>query len=199
MNINITSFFHYNVIDSCSIWNILSSERIYYSSLSIGCDYSMTQFVEYECLYKPRKSTTIVGENLKNYLKQEISRSKFKTCNLSIDDLQDIQLLQNRKKLGIGELSSIAFAKKTGQAFLTDDKTARKLGNEVLGRDKVQTTPHLVGYLFYKNRLVDGDLKKIIQDHNKIASNNWSKLDRFFQQVYEESMRIKLYENSKGT
>jgi len=108
----------------------------------------MTGYVAYECLYKKRKlglNTTSIER-----LEKEIKAGKFTTYNITIDDLQDIEILNNRKRLGKGELSAIVFAQKTRQAFLTDDKKARKLGNDVLGSENVQTTPHLVGYCFYK-------------------------------------------------
>jgi len=48
--------------------------------------------------------------------------------------------------LGIGGLSSIAFSKKINQSFLTDDQNARKIAKEILRDDKIQTTPHIVGW-----------------------------------------------------
>jgi len=51
----------------------------------------------------------------------------------------------------------MVFAKKTNQAFMTDDQKARLLGNDYLGSSRVQTTPHLFGWLFYIGRLSDTD------------------------------------------
>jgi hypothetical protein len=99
--------------------------------------------------------------------------------------------------LGLGELSSIAFAQKTGLSFLTDDKAARKFGGEILGNQRVQTTPHLVGFLFYSRFLVDGDLALIIEQHNTSVAHRWGKLDEFFKSVYNESMRLRLLMNVK--
>ena len=74
----------------------------------------------------------------------------------------NLDVLEKRRNLGKGELSSIVFAKKAGQPFLTDDKGARNLAESILNKDQVQTTPHLCGWLFYKNILTDSDKDSII-------------------------------------
>ncbi len=192
MNIDITEFNLCNVVDTCSVWNILASSKIYSASVEAQCYFSFTKYVEYECLVKPRKSVSNQHLDLCKKLKSEIINKKIVSYDLTIGDLQEVKLLESRKKLGLGELSSIAFAKKTNQAFLTDDKAARKLGNEILGRNKVQTTPHLVGHLFFIGILIDSDLKLITSEHESSISNDWGKLSAFFQNVYEEGMKLKL-------
>lgn len=192
MNSNITRFWLNNVIDTCSIWNILSSELLYRSSLVAGCCFALTNYVEYECLYKKRKSRN--NHSLVLKLQRELSQRKFMSYGISIDDLQEIEILNNRKKLGKGELSSIVFAKKTRQAFLTDDRKARSLAKIVLGDDYVQTTPHLVGFCFYKRILLDGDFSTLLNEHKASLSGDWGDLCVFFKDAYEESLRIKLME-----
>ncbi|HWV66724.1 hypothetical protein, partial [Chitinophaga sp.] len=124
----------------------------------------------------------------------EIATQRFTNCDITIDDLQEIEILQNRKNLGKGELSSIVFAKKTRQAFLTDDKKARVLAQKVLGNEFVQTTPHLVGFCFYKRYLVDSDFNLLIAEHQASLTSSWGDLSRFFKEAYEESLRIGLIE-----
>lgn len=192
MNSDLTRFERFNVIDSCSIWNILSSSVIYNASLEAGCFYSFTNFVKYECLYKRGKQDRD-GELL-DKLSKEIKNEKFKVCAITIDDLQEIDILENRKRLGKGELSSIVFAKKTNQAFLTDDKKARSLAISILGKSKVQTTPHLVGFCFYKRHLLDGDFASVVSQHLASLKGTWGDLSIYFKDVYEESLRIKLLE-----
>ncbi|MFZ4929152.1 hypothetical protein [Chryseobacterium sp. Mn2064] len=192
MNSDITQLKFHNVIDSCSVWNILLSPTIYQASMTAGCFFIMTEYVAYECLYKKRTS----GFNLEyiNKLEREISKQKFTTHSITIDDLQDIEILNNRKKLGKGELSAIVFAQKTRQAFLTDDKKARKLGIDVLGKENVQTTPHLVGYCFYKRYLLDTDYSTLINEHTSTLKGSWGNLSNFFKEVYEHSLQIHLME-----
>ena len=197
MQINLAEFSLINILDSCSVWNILSSTKIYITSLSAGCHFSFTKYVEYECLVKPRKHPTANDAALRELLIKEIAKKKFQTHEISINDLQSVGLPEDRKRLGKGELSSIAFAKKTNQPFLTDDKAARTFAKKVLGTGQVQTTPHLVGHLFYKRHLLDGDLNVIVAEHNAYIASNWGRLDNFFKSVYEESLRIRLMETMK--
>ncbi len=190
MNSDITKFYTLNVIDSCSVWNILSIPIVYNASLIAGCFYSFTNYVHYECLKKTGSKPR--NANLCSELKREIAKNNFKVCDITIEDLQEMEILEARKKLGKGELSSIVFAKKTNQVFLTDDKKARNLAKEVLGKDRVQTTPHLVGYCFFQRILLDGDYPSIIADHKASLTSNWGDLEIYFKEAYEESLKIKL-------
>jgi hypothetical protein len=194
MNSDITQLKLYNVIDSCSIWNILLSPTIYKASIQAGCYYSLTNYVKYECLVKKRVNARDLGAV--NKLHNEILKEKFVSCDITIEDLQEMEILQNRKKLGKGELSSIVFAKKAKLAFMTDDKKARKLGNEVLGKEYVQTTPHLVGYCFYKRYLLDGDYADLLTEHTSTLRGSWGDLSTFFKIAYETSLKIHLMERS---
>lgn len=195
MNSNITKLHLVNVTDSCSVWNILTSPIIFKASAQAGCYFALTKFVSYECLYKKRKQ--LHDQNLIKILELEISKGRFTPCDITIDDLQEIEILENRKRLAKGELSSIVFAKKTRQAFLTDDRKARNLGKEVLGNDYVQTTPHLVGHFFYKRLLLDADFPVLIAEHQAALKGSWGDLTSFFTEMYEESLRIGLMERQQ--
>lgn len=187
MNIDITKFEKLNIIDTCSIDNLLSSETLYRAALTANCIFCYTKFVEYEMLYKNRKKINEHSMKLQQKLKAETILNKFECHSLSIDDLQEIEILEKRKKLGGGELSSIAFAKKINQCFMTDDSNARKLGQSVLGDKRVQTTPHLLGWLFYIRDLIDGDFPSIIKEHESY----FRPLSEYFKEAYYESLRIK--------
>lgn len=188
MTIDITSFNKINIVDSCAIWNILSCNLLYTRTLSNKCYFSVTKFVEYECLTKVRSSPSDKDIQIQYRLRKEIGCSNIKTCSLSIDDLQDIQLLKARKNLGMGELSSIAFAMKINQSFLTDDQPARKFAASILGKDKVQTTPHLLGYFIFERIIIDNEVNEIIGEHNSFDRP----LEPYFREVYGEAMRIQL-------
>lgn len=194
MNSDITQLKLYNVIDSCSIWNILLSPTIYQASIVAGCYYSFTTYVKYECLIKKR----IVSRNHTEVdkLQKEIDNNRFVSCDITIEDLQEMEILESRKRLGKGELSSIVFAKKARLAFMTDDKKARKLGNDVLGKEYVQTTPHLVGYCFYKRHLLDGDYANLITEHTSTLRGSWGDLSPFFKIAYETSLQIHLMQRN---
>lgn len=187
MNIDITNCNKINLIDSCSLWNVLSSLIIYSVVIENKFSFSITKFVEYECLYKPRTVPNKKDEELQARLKSEIKKGNVTCHNLSIEDLQDDLLLKNRDSIGIGELSSIAFARKVSISFLTDDQKARKLATEILGGKYVQTTPLVLGWLFYNNLLSDADIEGIIQSHKEY----FRPLEKYFREVYDESLRLK--------
>ena len=184
MDTDIKSFNTINVVDSCSIWNIMSSILLLTASMQAKCFLSITKFVEYECLYKPRKDILKTEEDLKSKLNDLLIKKEISCYSLSISDLQEVELLNSRKKLGLGELSSIAFAKSTNQCFLTDDQKARKLAKEVLGKNMVQTTPHLLGWLLANYFLSENDLDLIIKEHNY----NKRPLEPYFRAIHPMSL-----------
>ena len=173
-----------NVVDACAIWNIISTQLLRTTAYSAGCYFCCTDFVYYECLYKPRTIGKPEDIALQDLLKQEMKSGKFKNYHLDIEDLQEIDVLQKRKNLGKGELASIAYAKKTRQAFLTDDRGARNLAEEVLTHDMVQTTTHLLGWLFFESYLSDGDLNQVIDQHKEYNG----KLEKYFRVMYERAL-----------
>ena len=173
-----------NVVDTCAIWNIISTQLLRTAAHSVGCSFCCTYFVYYECLYKPRTKIKPEDEALQDLLRQEMKTGKFKNYHLDIEDLQEIDVLEKRKNLGKGELASIAFAKKTRQAFLTDDRNARNLAEGVLTHHMVQTTAHLLGWLFFKHFLDDSALDQIIDEHEKYNG----KLRAYFIVMYERAL-----------
>lgn len=193
--LNPATFHTCNVTDSCSIWNILSSNTLYRSALAATpkCHFCCTEFVYYECLIRPRKTETEPEKELREKLVRERQKGEqFASYSLTIEDLQDVEVLENRKKLGKGELSSIFFAKKTQQAFMTDDKKARNLAETYLDPKMVQTTPHLFGWLMYSNVLADSDKDKIIQEHSAFRTTNWGNLSKFFEVMYGKALEHRL-------
>jgi hypothetical protein len=187
MTIDITRCNKVNIIDSCSIWNLLSSLTLFNRLESNNFHFSITRYVEYECLYKQRTEITKEDTEIQDRLVKHRNKGKFLTHNLTIDDLQDEAIVNNSRKLGIGELSTIAFCKKIAQTFLTDDQGARKIGQRVLGHNNVQTVPHLFGWLFYEGDLIDSDLELIIFEHNNFIRP----LEKYFRQVYDEALRLR--------
>lgn len=191
MAIDPSRFYLHNIIDTCGVWNVLSSLTVYRRARNGGVNFICTGFVIYECLYKPRKSTDPCDSELCSRLRTAQQASDFKTYPLDIADLQTIEILENRKRLGKGELSSLAFALKTGQAFLTDDQKARKLAREVMRRSITQTTPHLVGWLFFTGQLVDSEKDTVIKEHQEMNRP----LSKYFEEMYLESCRCRLMAN----
>lgn len=188
MEIDVSQFHRLNVADTCAVWNLLSSRRFFEAARSAGCFFCFSQFVRYECLFKIRKSPSQTETRLQELLHKEIGKGTFQSHHLDIEDLQDVAILEKRKNLSKGELSSIAFAKKTQQAFLTDDQKARKLAAVVLEKRMIQTTPHLFGWLFFIDRLSDADKNAIVSEHSRCGRP----LAPYFEMTYAEALRCRL-------
>ena len=191
ISLDIRNFYPYNIIDSCSISNLLSSSKFYVASINSGCKFYCTTFVLYECLHKAPKNDRPTLPEFRNRLKDAITQGNFQKHDILVEDLQEIEVLQKRKKLSKGELSSMVFAKKTGQAFMTDDRKARILASEYLGCNLVQTIPHLFGWLFYNGMLLDGDKATILDDHIKMERP----LAEHFETMYLEALQLRLASN----
>jgi predicted nucleic acid-binding protein len=73
-----------------------------------------------------------------------------KRVHIDLEDLQEVEILAQRRNLSKGELSAIAFARRTGQAILTDDQKARRLAETALASQYAQTVPHLAAWLLYE-------------------------------------------------
>lgn len=188
MTINFTECSKINVTDTCALWNVLSSSILFGVLIEQQFIFSCTSYVIYECLYKPRTTINSNDTRLKEWAKSLIQKKEIETHQLTIEDLQDEKIMKYRNRIGHGELSSIAFAKKTGLCLLTDDQKARKLGGEILGLDKIQTTPLLFGWLLFHGHLGDQDLEPVISDHKQ----NGRPLEKYFREVHAESWRVKL-------
>jgi len=177
-------------IDTCAVWNILSSRTL--TTAARGrCHFVLAEYVRYECLVKPWNSPESAA--LRARLSDELASGKhFAVHSLAIDDLRE--LVANVGKLGRfhrGELAALALARKLYSGFLTDDRTARKVGENALGLDRVRTTPHLVGWLVYGGHLTDGDIPTIITD-NAALNKRYGSLGDFIQMCYQHAMGLKL-------
>ena len=98
-----------------------------------------------------------------------------------------------RKRLGKGELSSIAFAMKIGHAVITNDQKARKLAAAV-GRVLVQTTSHLFSWLMFTGKLGDSDKALVIQQHEEMELD----LATHFEQAYTLALKCKINSVPRG-
>lgn len=188
MAIDPSKFHLVNVADTCSVWNILSSARLHAAAKEARCEFCITGFVRYECLTKPRKrELTSADTELVRRLVQEQGRGGFVAHSCDIGDLQAVKILESRKRLGKGELSSIAFAMKIGQAVITDDMKARKLAEDS-GHALTQTTPHLFAWLIFKGRLGDSDKGTVIEQHKEMKQP----LAPHFETAYEMALQCRL-------
>jgi predicted nucleic acid-binding protein len=179
-----------NVADTCGVWNILSSDRLSMAAFSAGCQFIITDFVNYECLLKTRRSERSNERELQSRLRKAQSEGKFRSFSCQIEDLQTMAILENQRRLGKGELSTIAFAIKYQQAVFTDDQKARRLASTVC--PAVQTTPHLFSWLVFTRRLVDADKDIVISQHRALGRP----LSTFFEEAYALALKFLLFEGS---
>jgi len=186
--IDVTKFSKHNIIDTCAIWNVLSSVELYRATMRASINFYCSEFVIYECLYRHRTTNKEEDKKLQQILLEERKKDLFLSFKLDIEDLQLVNILQTRKKLGLGEISSIALAIKTKQAFLTDDQRARKLAMSVQEGTIVQTVPQMFGWLFFVGILIDGDKDVIITQHQEMNGI----LTKYFIQTYMEACRCRL-------
>jgi hypothetical protein len=187
MAINPSHFETTNIVDTCAVWNLLSSRRLYNAALLARCHFVITSFVQYECLHKHRNVNKRNDNELRSRLRTEQANGQFTVYASDIEDLQTIALLQGRKRLGKGELSSIAFAMKHRQAILTDDQKARRLATDA-GHISVQTTPHLFGWLVFIGLLGDHDKSVVIAEHRELDGI----LTKYFEDAYLLALRWRL-------
>ncbi len=144
----------------------------------------MTDFTLYECLGKPRKKIREADLELQRRLRAARQQGQFMSYPLDVEDLQTVEILERRQQLSKGELSSIAFAKKTRQAFLTDDQAARALAATEIDEPLVQTTPQMLGWLVFIGRLGDSDIGGITDEHERLERP----LKPYFAAMYKEGM-----------
>jgi predicted nucleic acid-binding protein len=198
MAIDPSNFHKNNVIDTCAIWNLLSSKLLYTTSQKAGCQFCFTYFVYYECLHKPRKDPKPEEIELQDRFRHEYNNrnnNQWQCHHLTIEDLQDVEVLQKRMNIDKGELASITYAKKTGKAFLTDDQKARELAAQFITAKMVQTTPHLLSWLLFISYLSDSDLQPIIKEHKYF----YRPLEKYFSKVYRMVLDYKLKAFSNTT
>ena len=145
-----------NVADTCSLWNLLASPLLYRAAKSVSVSICSTQFVRYECLFKPGKKDPTRAE-LQSRLQVCVGKNELMFCDIDLEDLQEVAALEGRLAISKGELSSIAFAKRTSQSLLTDDRQAKGLAKSVLHEDAIQDIPHLCGWLCVNGVIHESD------------------------------------------
>jgi hypothetical protein len=107
---------------------------------------------------------------------------------IDVEDLQEVAVLEARRRLSKGEISSIVFSKKSLQAFMTDDKKAAILARTILPGHRVQSTPHLLAWLIFTARLQDSDKDAIVAELTSLSRN----LNPHLEEAYREALRCRL-------
>lgn len=177
-----------SVVDTCAVWNMLSSLRLSETAIQAKLHFCITPVVLFECLHKPRPNITNEQRELMDRLKSNREKGRFPTLECSLDDLLTISQ-KAPGRLGSGELSCIAAAYRVRSiAVMTDERLARKFAHEKLDL-QVETTPRLYGYLHYHFHLSEGDHSHIIKEHERFEKRP---LTEFFNRTFAEAMRCRL-------
>ena len=183
---DVSKFRLLNVGDTCSLWNLLASPLLYVTARAAGMRVCCTNFVIYECLHKRSRHWPERLE-LQKRLKGKLADGSITAHPIELEDLQQVEVLRNRKKLSVGELSVLVFAGKTQQAMLTDDKGAQKLALTHLTSDAIQSIPHLVAWLYFWSLLGDSDVAQVKAELTALARN----LDPHFDKFYFEAQQCR--------
>ena len=192
MSFDPTCFASASVVDTCAVWNILSSKRLYQAAIHAQRHFCVTPMVLYECLQKPRSNTTEEQTELMGRLRVAQTEGYFPAHECTLDDLLAISA-KAPGKLGSGELSCIATAYRIQSiAFMTDESLARTSAGKIFGL-RVETTPRLYGFLHYHLHLDTSDHENVIAEHEKYERRP---LTKFLRKTYEIAMRSRLMNNS---
>lgn len=183
---DVSKFRLLNVGDTCSLWNLLASPLLNVTAHSAGIRVCCTNFVIYVCLHKRSRHWPERVE-LQRRLRSKLADGSITAHPIELEDLQQVEVLRNRKKLSIGELSVLVFAGKTQQAMLTDDKGAQKLALTHLAADAIQSTPHLVAWLYFNSLLADADVAQVKEELTGLVRN----LDPHFDNFYREAQQCR--------
>lgn len=192
MALDPTIFSMVAVTDTCSVWNVLSSRKLYQAALSAKVHFCITPMVLYECVYKPRSFMTPEKAEMISRLERARKDGGFPVQECDIDDLAML-VRKAPKGLGSGEMSCIATAYRIRSiAFMTDEQKARKFASQQLGLS-VETTPKLYAWLHYYRHLSDGDHEDVIREHEIYEG---MPLTSFFCEAYGEAMRCRSMQRS---
>ena len=188
MALDPTRFSAAAVADTCSVWNMLSSRRLYQAAMDARLHFCVTGMVLYECLQKPRSYSTPERAEMMRRLERARRNGGFPLQPCSLDDLADISR-QAPRGLGSGELSCIAVAYRVRSiAFMTDEKQAGHVASTNFSVN-VETTPKLYAWLHYRQHLGGGDHADVICEHEMYEPRP---LTRFLHEAFEEAMRCRL-------
>lgn len=178
--------FHSMVIaDTCSVWNVLSSRRIFSAACTANVHFCITEMVRYECIIKPRNHATAEQKELIKRYGSATAVGQFPVQACSVEDF--IEVARGAPLvLSSGELSCIATAYRIRSlAFMTDEKRARKYARDKLSL-YVETTPRLYAWLHYMRHLGDSDHEPAIIEHEKYERRP---LTLFLREAYEAAVR----------
>ncbi|WP_137125677.1 type II toxin-antitoxin system VapC family toxin [Roseomonas sp. HF4] len=192
ITVDVRDFAPVSAIDTCSIWNLLSSPYLLRAALRKGRWFVAAGYVRYEALEKPRTRPTSPELTMQDEFRRRLAeRQGFSEEPMTLEDLQAVAARPEVRKLGRGEIAALALARKLRSAVLTDDRGARRAAPRV-GVEPAQTTPHLLGWLLYEGELTDGDVSVIIAEHEARIEATRGRLTVYLRRIHVEAYRCRL-------
>ena len=189
-----------NAVDTCALWNMFSSPRLLGAALAKGCGFAIADYVRYEALEKARSKPSQADLAMQTEFGRRLQRQQgFALEPVALADLVAIANVAEVRRLGLGEVATLALARKLRAAILTDDQRARRAAPKA-GVASAQTTPHLLGWLVYEGAIGDGDVADIIIEHEARVAELKGRLSSHFRLVHEEACRCRLlrYQSAAG-
>lgn len=183
------------VADTCSVWNLLSSHRLFRSARGAGRHFLITPVVLYECQQIAKGVVNAERTELLARFKDARSEGVFVEQGC---DIEDLLAVSRSAPLGLssGELSCMAAAYKVRSiAFMTDDKQARRFAEQGL-QLVVVTTPKLYAWLHYHRHLLDSDHDDVVREHELYERRP---LTKFFNKAYEVALQYRLMHQASST
>lgn len=192
IEVDVRAFAPVSAIDTCSIWNLLSSKRLLAAARARQRWFLVADYVRYEALVQPRTRPTNGELALQADFRSKLEQQNgFDLAPMSVSDLQAVANLPEVRRLGRGEIAAMALARKMRVGFVSDDQGARKAAPSV-GAEPAQTIPHLFGWLLYDGQLSDGDVPVVIAEHEANIAENRGRLSTFLTATYHEACRCRL-------
>lgn len=192
MRVDVRQFAQTNAIDTCAIWNVLSSGRLTSAALGKQRWFVVADYVRYEALERPRTDPDDSELKLQRRFRDRLQRNQgFSTQTVSLADLQAVANMPAIGRLGGGEIAALALARKLRIGFMTDDQKARAKAPEI-DAGQAHTTPHLLGWLIFDGALGNSDVELVIAEHEACVPKKNGQLSKFFRGAYEEACRCRL-------
>ena len=192
IQVDVSVFMLTSAVDTCSIWNLLSSPRLLSAALGKGCSFVVAGYVHFEAVEKPRSNPSLADIDMRQQFRDRLEKRRgFARMPITVEDLAAVASIQEARKLGRGEIAALALALKLRAAIMTDDQGARRAAPKV-GVVGAQTTPHLLGWLLYEGALGDGDVGDVIAEHEERVTETQGRLSKYFRHIHGEAYRCRL-------
>ena len=198
MEIDVRTFGLSSTIDTCSIYNLFSSRKLLAATQARNAWFVITDYVYYESVIRERTLPTQADRKIQTEFNRRLEQRKgFSREKLEISDLQAVANLPAARRLGKGEIASMAVALRMRLGFTTDDQRARRAAQQA-GVTPVQTIPHLVGWLVYCGELSDGDFTDVVREHEATVPASRGRISSFMTQAYGVACQFRYARDSNS-